>query len=273
MTAIKWIKITTDIFDDEKIQLIESMPDSYAIIVCWFKLLCFAGKQNTGGIMMLNDRIAYTDEMLATIFRMNLNTVKLALGVFENFGMIVVADDVIKIKNWEKYQSMKDKQTYNEYMREYMNKRNREKRLALAEQQEKLEGESDDEDHLKKFNKNLIKFNSEEIRNKNKEIRNKNKDNNNRRFTPPTLEDVKAYCRQRNNNVDPQKFFDYYSEGDWHDGEGKQVKNWKQKLLTWEQKDNAKPVKPNPSKIMNERDIKDDQYANWFSAELKHKKG
>ena len=42
---IRWIKITTDIFDDEKIKLIDSFPDRDAIIVIWFKLLTLAGKK------------------------------------------------------------------------------------------------------------------------------------------------------------------------------------------------------------------------------------
>ncbi|MBP0987378.1 MAG: phage replisome organizer N-terminal domain-containing protein, partial [Oscillospiraceae bacterium] len=69
MSDVKWIKIVTDIFDDEKILLIEAMPERDAIIVIWFKLLCLAGKQNNGGVFMLSDRIAYTDEMLSVIFR------------------------------------------------------------------------------------------------------------------------------------------------------------------------------------------------------------
>ena len=83
MADVKWIKIATDIFDDDKILLIESLPDSDSIIVIWFKLLCMAGKQNNCGVFMMNDRIAYTDEMLATIFRRNINTVRLALRTFE----------------------------------------------------------------------------------------------------------------------------------------------------------------------------------------------
>ena len=57
MAEIKWIKIVTDIFDDEKILLIESLPEADSIIVCWFKLLCLAGKQNNSGVLMLNDRM------------------------------------------------------------------------------------------------------------------------------------------------------------------------------------------------------------------------
>lgn len=56
-----------------------------------------------------------------------------------------------------------------------------------------------------------------------------------REFTPPTLEDVQAYCKERSSPVDPQKFFDYFTAGGWKDAKGNPVRNWKQKLLTWEQ--------------------------------------
>ena len=106
MAAVKWIKIVTDIFDDEKMLLIESLPAADSIIVIWFKLLCLAGKNNNSGVFIFNDRIPYTDEMLATIFRRELHTVRLALRTFEDFGMIEVIDDVITIPNWDKHQSL-----------------------------------------------------------------------------------------------------------------------------------------------------------------------
>ena len=105
MADVKWIKITTDIFDDEKILLIESLPDAYAIITVWFKLLCLAGKQNNSGVFMMG-QIAYTDKMLATIFRMKESSVTMALQTFEQFGMIEIIDGVITIPNWNKHQSL-----------------------------------------------------------------------------------------------------------------------------------------------------------------------
>jgi len=59
-------------------------------------------------------------------------------------------------------------------------------------------------------------------------------------FTPPTLQEVKDYCQSRNNSVNAKKFFDYYDAGNWKDAKGNQVKNWKQKLLTWEGKQEDK---------------------------------
>ena len=106
MADVKWIKITTDIFDDEKILMIESMPSADSIIVIWFKLLTFAGKQNNDGVFMMSNRIAYTDEMLASIFRRDVNTVRLALNAFQQFGMIEIIDNVITIPNWSKHQTL-----------------------------------------------------------------------------------------------------------------------------------------------------------------------
>lgn len=106
MAEVKWIKITTDIFDDEKILLIESLPSADSIIVIWFKLLAFAGKQNNNGVFIMSNRIAYTDEMLASIFRRDVHTVRLALTTFEKFGMIDIVDDVITIPNWGKHQTL-----------------------------------------------------------------------------------------------------------------------------------------------------------------------
>lgn len=105
MADVKWIKITTDVFDDEKILLIESLPDAYAIIVVWFKLLCLAGKQNNSGVFLMG-RIPYTDKMLATIFRMKESTVTMALKTFEDFEMIEIVDGVITIPNWNKHQTL-----------------------------------------------------------------------------------------------------------------------------------------------------------------------
>ena len=54
------------------------------------------------------------------------------------------------------------------------------------------------------------------------------------RFKKPTLEDIEEYCKSRNNNIDAKKFYDYYSVNNWKDKDGKQVKSWKQKVITWE---------------------------------------
>ena len=57
----------------------------------------------------------------------------------------------------------------------------------------------------------------------------------------PTLEEVRDYCiNVRHNNVDYQKFYDYFNEGNWIDSKGNKVRNWKQKIITWEKKTTTK---------------------------------
>jgi hypothetical protein len=72
-----------------------------------------------------------------------------------------------------------------------------------------------------------------------------------KRFVPPTLEEVRAYCLERKNNVDPQKFYDYFNANDWYDSKGNRVKSWKQKVITWEGFSNKQTVGANGIPINN----------------------
>ena len=132
MAEVKWIKIVTDIFDDEKMLLIESLPSADSLIVIWFKLLCFAGKNNNNGVFLMNNRVAYTDEMLATVFRRDVNTVRLALRTFEEYGMIEIIEGVITIPNWGKHQTLDSYERKKERDRVYQAER-RAKQKALIE--------------------------------------------------------------------------------------------------------------------------------------------
>lgn len=133
MADVKWIKITTDIFDDEKILLIEGLPSSDEIIVIWFKLLILAGKQNNNGVFLMNERIPYTDEMLATIFRRDINIVRLALKTFEQFGMLELVNNVITIPNWNKHQQLDSYEKKKQQDRERQKARRAEQKvLALG---------------------------------------------------------------------------------------------------------------------------------------------
>lgn len=134
-SEVKWIKIVTDIFDDEKILLIESIPEADSIIVIWFKLLCLAGKQNNGGVFIFNGGFPYTNSMLATIFRRKETTVELALNTFEKFGMIQIIEGAITIPNWEKHQNTEQMRKIREDTRQ-RNIRYRERQKALAEQRD-----------------------------------------------------------------------------------------------------------------------------------------
>ena len=58
------------------------------------------------------------------------------------------------------------------------------------------------------------------------------------RFTPPSVEEVKAYCLERKNNVDAQRFVDFYTANGWTQGRGKPIRDWNAAVRTWERRDN-----------------------------------
>ena len=103
---MKWIKLSVDIFDDEKIQLFDAMPERDTMFVIWVRLLTLAAKCDGSGVVYLTNRIPYTDEMLATLCRRELNIVRLALETFRQFEMIEIEETgEIQISNWGKYQN------------------------------------------------------------------------------------------------------------------------------------------------------------------------
>lgn len=130
MAGVKWIKIVTDVFNNRKIKQIEAMPDADAILVIWFKILCLAGNINDGGFITITKDIPYTEEMLANEFRRPLSTVRLAMNIFERYGMIEVVDDVLKVSNWEKYQSIDRLAELKEYNRLAKQRERQKKRLT-----------------------------------------------------------------------------------------------------------------------------------------------
>lgn len=118
MAGISWIKLSVNIFDDEKIKLIKSMPEGDAIILIWIQLLCLAGKTNDNGAVYIGQHMNYTDEMISTICNQPLNTVRIALKAFEEFEMINLGEDgLISISNWEKHQNIEGMERVREQTR------------------------------------------------------------------------------------------------------------------------------------------------------------
>lgn len=105
MSEITWIKLKTDMFENQKIKLIEALPEGDTILVIWIKLLTYAGRTNANGFILINEDIALSVEEMSIVFSRPLNIVRLALEAFKRYGMILILDDVVRIKNWEAYQN------------------------------------------------------------------------------------------------------------------------------------------------------------------------
>lgn len=217
---VKWVKITTDMFDNRKIKHLRRLPEGNNIVLIWVMLLTMAGRCNSGGMIFLTENIPYTTKMLADELGFEENTVKLALQALESLDMIRT-DGFLSISGWDEYQNI-----------EGMDKIREQNRLRKAKQRanEKMLLES----HVTSRDSHATDIDIEREEELEKEDKRKSKKE---KFVPPSLDEVKAYVQERNSAVDPVKFWEYYEAGHWKDSKGNPVKNWKQKLLTWEKKD------------------------------------
>lgn len=216
MSEVKWIKISTSIFDNRKIRIIESMPEGDAIIVIWLKLLCLAGIVNDDGLIYITQEIPYTEDMLATQFNRPLSTVRLALETFKQFGMVNVIDDILHVSSWEKYQNIEGMERIREQNR--IRKQNQRERERLA---------------LEDMSRDTSREVTQQNKNKNIDIDKDNKKN--KRFTAPSVNEVRDYCNERGNKVDAQSFVDFYESKGWKVG-NQSMKDWKAAVRTWERR-------------------------------------
>jgi len=106
MAEVKWIKLTTDMFDNRKIKHLRRLPDGNNIVLIWVMLLSMAGRCNAGGMIFLTENIPYTPKMLADELDFEESTVRLALEALEQLNMIVTDSGFFAIAGWEEYQNI-----------------------------------------------------------------------------------------------------------------------------------------------------------------------
>lgn len=106
MAEVKWVKLTTDMFDNRKVKHLRKLPEGNNIVLIWVMLLTMAGRCNASGMIFLTENIPYTPKMLADELDFEENTVVLALKALENLDMIVTENGFFTIAGWEEYQNI-----------------------------------------------------------------------------------------------------------------------------------------------------------------------
>lgn len=154
MSEIRWIKLDVNMFDDEKIKLIRSMPEGDKILLIWIQLLCLAGRTNDRGSVYIGQNMYYTDEMLSTICNQPLSIVRIALKTFEQFNMLHAEDNgLLYIENWEKHQNVEGMDKIREQTRKRVAKHRERKALEQSNVTVTLRNATE-EDKNKNKNKN-----------------------------------------------------------------------------------------------------------------------
>lgn len=222
-----WLKLKRDFFKRHDIRIIEEMPNGKDYILFYLKLLLESVDHE--GELRFSDTIPYNEQMLSVITNTNIDIVRSAMRVFSDLKMVELFDDQT-IYMCEVQKLVGSESTAAERVRKHREKR---KMLQCNTDETKCNIE--------------IEIYKEKEPNKEK----KGEEAKRKRFTPPTLEEIETYCRERQNDVDPKKFYDYFTASDWVDSRGQKVKSWKQKVITWEGHSNKKTVGTNGIPISN----------------------
>jgi len=134
MADIKWIKLKVGMFNDDRIKVIQAMPEGDALIVIWIRMLILAGISNAEGYLMISENLPYTEDMLSTVFNRPLSIVRLALKTFEAFGMVESCNEGIFITDFaaEQGEKMQNIREYNRIKKAESRERAKQKRLGMS---------------------------------------------------------------------------------------------------------------------------------------------
>lgn len=252
-----YLRLKDNFFDSDELKILESMKDGYLYSNILLKLYLRSLKNN--GKLVVNDRIPYNAEMLASVTGHQVGTIKQALSMFKELGLIEILENgaiyMLDIQNFiGKGSTEADRQRL--YNRRISDER-KQKKLTQSRNLEEIFEKSTPEIEIELEKEIKIE---KEIDSSAKSTTTKRK-----RFEKPTLSEIKEYCIERNNNVDAQHFYDYYESNGWKVGKNS-MKNWQAAVRTWEKNSYTNTTKQTKKtnteqtldaiyKVMNESEV------------------
>lgn len=243
-----YLRLKDNFFDSDELKILESMKDGYLYSNILLKLYLRSLKND--GKLVVNERIPYNAEMLASVTGHQVGTIKQALSMFKELGLIEVLENgaiyMLDIQNFiGKGSTEADRQ------------RLYDRRISEERKQNKLTQSRNLEEICKKSTPEIeIELEIElekdiEIHSSAKSTTTKRK-----RFEKPTLSQITQYCLERNNNVNAEQFYDYYESNGWKVGKNA-MKDWKACVRTWERNGYDKPIKKKNNKQDTLNDMRD----------------
>ena len=240
-----YLRLKDNFFDSDELKILESMKDGYLYSNILLKLYLRSLKND--GKLVVNERIPYNSEMLASVTGHQVGTIKQALSMFKELGLIEVLENgaiyMLDIQNFiGKGSTEADRQ------RVY------DRRISEERKQNKLTQSRNLEEIFEKSTPEIEIELEKEIE---KEIDSSASTTTKRkRFEKPTLSQITQYCLERNNNVNAEQFYDYYESNGWKVGKNA-MKDWKSCVRTWERNGYDKPIKKKNNKQDALNDMRD----------------
>lgn len=251
-----YLRLKDNFFDSDELKILESMKDGYLYSNILLKLYLRSLKND--GKLVVNDRIPYNAEMLASVTGHQVGTIKQALSMFKELGLIETLENgaiyMLDIQNFiGKGSTEADRQ------------RLYDRRISDERKQKKLTQSRNLEEILEKSTPEIELELEKEIKIEKEIDSSASTTTKRKRFEKPTLSEIKAYCIERGNKVDAQHFFDYYESNGWKVGKNS-MKNWQAAVRTWEKNSYTNTTKQTKKtnteqtldaiyKVMNESEV------------------
>lgn len=239
-----YLRLKDNFFDSDELKILESMKDGYLYSNILLKLYLRSLKND--GKLVVNERIPYSADMLASVTGHQVGTIKQALSIFKDLGLIDVLDNgaiyMLDIQNFiGKGSSEADrKREYRQRIETDRTNVQTNLRQISEKSPPEIEIELEKDIEIEK-----------EIDSSAKSTTTKRK-----RFEKPTLSQITQYCLERNNCVNAEQFYDYYESNGWKVGKNA-MKDWKACVRTWERNGYDKPIKKKNNKQDTLNDMRD----------------
>jgi predicted phage replisome organizer len=227
-----WLKLKRDFFKRHDIMIIESMPNGKEYALFYLKLLLESIDHE--GALRFSEAIPYNEQMISTITNTNIDIVRTAMKIFQQLNLVEMQDNQTIFMN-EVNKMLGSETAWAEKKRQYrLGKEDIVPELSSAcppnvRQEIELEKETELEKDI--INQQVVEEKSIAPRRARTT------------FTKPTLDEVRAYCIQRDNGIDPSYWLDYYEARGWMVGKTK-MQDWKAAVRTWERNKQATEQKP-----------------------------
>ena len=247
-----YLRLKDNFFDSDELKILESMKDGYLYSNILLKLYLRSLKND--GKLVVNDRIPYNAEMLASVTGHQIGTVKQALSIFKDLGLIDVLENgaiyMLDIQNFIGRGSSEADRKREYRQRIETDRTNVQTKVREISEKSPPEIEIELEKEIK-IEKEIDSSASTTTKRK--------------RFEKPSISDIKQYCIERNNNVNAEQFYDYYESNGWKVGKNS-MKNWQAAVRTWEKNSYTSTTKQTKKtnteqtldaiyKVMNESEV------------------
>lgn len=255
-----WIKLKSSMLTSKTIDFLMSQKDGANYVVL-YQMLCLLTINSNGELVdYIGECVIPFDEnkIQRETKYFNIDTIRVALELYKRLGLIYIQENgMLKIANFEELIGSESKSA--EKVRKWREEKakmlhcNQNVTEMLPDCNQKCDQECN-QNVRQEYRDKSIEYRDKSIDSSSninitppEQLNSGEKEDSQKRFSKPTIEEVRAYCLERKNNVDPEQFVDFYSAKGWKVGNSP-MKDWKACVRTWEKRNpNPKPIKNNYS--------------------------